>query len=84
MQTVLHIYKQIKLCLNGRKNSFIQVCFTHLFCIASSCAITAEMVDAMIVSMKMNKDSSLSIEFNHMDEFKAIYDTIDILRKEVA
>jgi hypothetical protein len=42
------------------------------------------MVDAMIVSMKMNKDSSLSIEFNHMDEFKAIYDTIDILRKEVA
>lgn len=34
--------------------------------------------------MKMNKDSSLSIEFNHMDEFKAIYDTIDILRKEVA
>ena len=46
--------------------------------------VTAEMVDAMIVSMKMNKDSSLSIEFNHMDEFKAIYDTIDILRKEVA
>ena len=35
-------------------------------------------------SMKMNEDSSLSIEFNHMDEFKAIYDTIDILRKEVA
>lgn len=28
--------------------------------------------------------SSLSIEFNHMDEFKAIFDTIDILRKEVA
>ena len=46
--------------------------------------VAAEMVDAMIVSMKMNKDSSLSIEFNHMDEFKAIYDTIDILRKEVA
>ena len=46
--------------------------------------VTAEMVDAMIVSMKMNKDSSLSIEFNHMDEFKAIFDTIDILRKEVA
>ena len=46
--------------------------------------VTAEMVDAMIVSMKMNEDSSLSIEFNHMDEFKAIYDTIDILRKEVA
>lgn len=46
--------------------------------------ITAEMVDAMIVSMKMNEDSSLSIEFNHMDEFKAIYDTIEILRKEVA
>ena len=46
--------------------------------------VTAEMVDAMIVSMKMNKDSSLSIEFNHMDEFKVIFDTIDILRKEVA
>jgi len=46
--------------------------------------ITTEMVDAMIVSMKMNEDSSLSIEFNHMDEFKAIYDTIEILRKEVA
>ena len=38
----------------------------------------------MIVSMKMNADSSLSIEFNHMDEFKAIYDTIEILRKEIA
>lgn len=46
--------------------------------------VTAEMVDAMIVSMKMNEDSSLSIEFNHMDEFKAICDTIEILRREVA
>lgn len=46
--------------------------------------VTAEMVDAMIVSMKMNEDSSLSIEFNHMDEFKAIFDVTEILRKEVA
>lgn len=46
--------------------------------------VTAEMVDVMIASMKMNEDSSLEITFNHMDEFKAIYDTIEILRKEVA
>lgn len=32
--------------------------------------VTAEMVDAMIISMKMNEDSSLSIEFNHMDELR--------------
>ena len=42
------------------------------------------MVDAMILSMKMNEDSSLDITFNYMDEFKAIYDTIETLRKEVA
>ena len=46
--------------------------------------VSAEMVDAMILSMKMNEDSSLDITFNHMDEFKAIYDTIETLRKEVA
>ena len=46
--------------------------------------VTAEMVDVMIASMKMNEDSSLEITFNHMDEFKAIYETIEILRKEVA
>ena len=46
--------------------------------------VTAEMVDAMIVSMKMNEDSSLSIEFNHMDEFRSIFDVTEILRKEVA
>ena len=46
--------------------------------------VSAEMVDAMILSMKMNEDSSLDITFNYMDEFKAIYDTIETLRKEVA
>lgn len=46
--------------------------------------VTAEMVDAMILSMKMNEDSSLSIEFNYMDEFKSIFDVTEILRKEVA
>ena len=42
------------------------------------------MVDAMILSMKMNEDSSLSIEFNYMDEFKSIFDVTETLRKEVA
>ena len=46
--------------------------------------ITAEMVDAMILSMKMNEDSSLDIKFNYMDEFKAIMDKVETLRKEVA
>lgn len=46
--------------------------------------VSAEMVDAMIQSMKMNEDCSLDITFNHMDEFKAIYNTIETLRKEVA
>lgn len=46
--------------------------------------VTVEMVDAMILSMKMNEDSSLSIEFNYMDEFKSIFDVTEILRKEVA
>ncbi len=46
--------------------------------------VTAEMVDAMILSMKMNEDSSLSIEFNYMDEFKSIFDVTETLRKEVA
>ena len=46
--------------------------------------VTAEMVDAMILSMKMNEDSSLIIEFNYMDEFKSIFDVTETLRKEVA
>ena len=46
--------------------------------------ITAEMVDAMILSMKMNEDNSLDIKFNYMDEFKAIMDKVETLRKEVA
>lgn len=46
--------------------------------------ITAEMVDAMILSMKMNEDSSLDIKFNYMDEFKTIMEQVEKLRKEVA
>lgn len=46
--------------------------------------ISAELVDAMIESMQMNADSSLSIQFKHMDAFKAVLDTIETLRKEVA
>lgn len=46
--------------------------------------VNAEMVDAMIESMKLNTDNSLDITFRHMDEFRAILDTVEILRKEVA
>ena len=46
--------------------------------------ISAEMVDAMIQSMKLKEDNSLEITFLHMDGFKAICDKIETLRKEVA
>ncbi len=46
--------------------------------------ISAELVDAMIDSMQMNEDCSLNIQFKHMDMFKAVLDTIETLRKEVA
>ena len=46
--------------------------------------ISAELVDAMIETMQMNEDNSLSIQFKHMDAFKAVLDTIETLRKEVA
>lgn len=46
--------------------------------------ISAELVNAMIESMQMNEDSSLSIRFKHMDAFRDVLDTIETLRKEVA
>lgn len=46
--------------------------------------ISAELVDSMIESMQMNEDSSLSIQFKHMDAFRDVLDTIETLRKEVA
>ena len=46
--------------------------------------ITSELVDAMIESIQMNEDSSLNIQFKHMDAFQAVLDTIETLRKEVA
>ncbi|NCB92398.1 MAG: transposase [Clostridia bacterium] len=46
--------------------------------------VSEDMVDTMIASMKMNEDSSLDITFNYMDEFKAIMETVETLRKEVA
>lgn len=46
--------------------------------------ITTELVDAMIESIQMNEDSSLNIQFKHMDAFQAVLHTIETLRKEVA
>lgn len=46
--------------------------------------VTEEMVNALIVSMKMNEDCSLDITFNYMDEFQSLMETIETLRKEVA
>ena len=46
--------------------------------------ISEELADAMIESMRMNGDNSLSIQFKYMDSFQAILDTVKILRKEVA
>lgn len=46
--------------------------------------ISAELVDAMIESMEMDKDSSLNIRFKHMDSFQVVLDTVKMLRKEVA
>ncbi|MDD3221000.1 MAG: recombinase family protein [Lachnospiraceae bacterium] len=50
----------------------------------SATEVTAEMVDALIASMKLNEDNSLDITFNYMDEFKKLVDTVETLRKEVA
>ena len=46
--------------------------------------ISEELADAMIESMRMNGDNSLSIQFKYMVSFQAILDTVKILRKEVA
>ena len=46
--------------------------------------ISAELVDAMIESMEMDKDSSLNIRFKHMESFQVVLDTVKMLRKEVA
>lgn len=46
--------------------------------------IHAEMVDALIESMKMQADSTLEITFRYMDDFKAISERIEKLREEVA
>ncbi len=46
--------------------------------------ISEELADAMIESMRMNGDNSLSIQFRYMDSFQAVLDTVKILRKEVA
>lgn len=46
--------------------------------------ISEELADAMIESMRMNGDNSLSIQFRYMDSFQAVLDTVKLLRKEVA
>ena len=46
--------------------------------------ISEELADAMIESMQMNGDNSLSLQFKYMDSFQAVLDTVKILRKEVA
>ena len=46
--------------------------------------MSEELADAMIESMQMNGDNSLSIQFKYMDSFQAVLDTVKILRKEVA
>ena len=51
---------------------------------ANAKEINAEMVDALIESMKLNADNTLDITFKHMDDFKAVMEKIETLRKEVA
>ena len=46
--------------------------------------VTAELVEAMIDSMQLRADGSLHIEFRHMDEFRAIVETVKALKEEVA
>lgn len=43
--------------------------------------ISAELVDAMIEFMEMDKDSSMNIRFKHMDSFQVVLDTVKMLRK---
>ena len=46
--------------------------------------ISEELADAMIESMQMNGDNSLSIQLRFMDSFQAVLYTVIILRIEVA
>lgn len=46
--------------------------------------MTQELADAMIESMQLHDDNSVSITFRYMDEFKAVMESIEALRKEVA
>ena len=46
--------------------------------------MTAEMADAFIKSMKLHEDGSLEIKLSYMDEFAALMNTCERLRKEVA
>ena len=46
--------------------------------------ITAELVEAMIDTMQMHEDNSLSIQLKYMDTFKEMMRTIETLRGEVA
>ena len=46
--------------------------------------MTAEMADAFIESMKLHEDGSLEIKLSYMDEFAALMNTCERLRKEVA
>ena len=42
------------------------------------------MADAFIETMKLHEDGSLEIKLSYMDEFAALTDTCERLRKEVA
>lgn len=46
--------------------------------------ITEEMADAFIETMKLHEDGSLEIKLSYMDEFVALTNTCERLRKEVA
>lgn len=46
--------------------------------------MTAEIADAFIESMKLHEDGSLEIKLSYMDEFAALMNTCERLRKEVA
>lgn len=46
--------------------------------------MTAEMADAFIETMKLHEDGSLEIKLSYMDEFVALTNTCEKLRKEVA
>ncbi len=51
---------------------------------ASATEISAEMVDGFIETITIDKDGSLDIRFNFIDEFNLVNDTHEKLKKEVA